>query len=66
MLGRSQYDVKRGSYGSLVVHEDVDVHDVVLHCIGDGGFQRAVDGGGFCIVDLHVWSQGLGTLEDVL
>jgi len=66
MLGQSQYNIKHGSYGSLVVHKDVDVCDIVLRCIGDSGFQHAVDGGGFHIIDLHVWSQGLGTLEDVM
>jgi len=66
MLGRSRYDIKRSSYGSLIVRENVDVCDIVLRCIGDGGFQCIVDGGGFRIVDLHVWSQGLGALEDVM
>ena len=66
MLGGSWYDVKRSLYGSLVVSENVDVCNIVLCRVGDGGLQCSVDGGGFCIIDFHIWTQGLGALEDVV
>ena len=66
MLGGSRYDIKRGSYGGLVVSKDVNVSNVVFCRIRDGGFQCSIDGGGFRIVDFHAWAQGFGALEDVM
>ena len=66
MLGGSQYDIKHGSHSGLVVSKDVDVSNIMFHCIGDSGFQCSIDGDGFHIVDFHVWAQGFGALEDVM
>ena len=66
MLGGSQYDIKHGSHSGLVVSKDVDVSNVMFHCIDDSGYQCSIDGDGFHILDFQVRAQGFGALEDVM